>query len=140
MDDFRARDCEVLAVSVDSQFSHFAWKQTALDKGGIGNVQFPMVSDLNKSISRDYGVLLEDGIALRGLFIVDRDGIIRHELVNDLPIGRNIDEILRTIDAIQFHQEQGDVCPANWAKGKEAMKPTAEGVAEYISRNYGGDN
>ena len=133
--DFRAKNCEVLGISVDSVYTHLAWKNTPVDQGGIGPVQFPLVSDISKSISDDYGVLLEDGVSLRGLFLIDKDGVIRHELVNDLPLGRNVDEALRVIDALQFFEEHGDVCPANWRPGDEAMKPTAEGVADYLSKH-----
>ncbi len=136
LDSFKAKNCEVIGVSVDSQFTHFAWKQTPVEKGGIGNIQFPLVADLNKKISLSYGVLLEDmGVSLRGLFIIDKEGIIRHALINDLPLGRSIDEALRILEALQFHEEHGEVCPANWKPGEEAMKPTAEGVAEYLSKH-----
>ena len=135
VEDFKAKNCEVLGISVDSVYTHLAWKNTPVDQGGIGPIQFPLVSDISKSISEDYGVLLEDGISLRGLFLIDKDGVIRHELVNDLPLGRNVDEALRVIDALQFFEEHGDVCPANWRPGDEAMKPTAEGVADYLSKH-----
>jgi peroxiredoxin 2/4 len=133
LDKFKEKDAEVIGVSVDSHFTHLAWKNTPLDKGGIGQVKFPLVSDLNKSISRDYGVLIDDSIALRGLFLIDKGGVIRHALINDLPLGRNVDEALRILDALQFTEKYGDVCPANWRAGEKAMKPTAEGVAEYLS-------
>lgn len=132
---FKAKNCEIIGVSIDSQFSHWAWKNTPVQQGGIGNIQYPLVADLDKSISRQYGVLLDAGIALRGTFLIDRDGLVRHAVVNDLPLGRNIDEALRMVDALQFHEQHGDVCPANWEEGKEAMKPTAAGVAEYLSKN-----
>jgi peroxiredoxin (alkyl hydroperoxide reductase subunit C) len=135
IDGFRERNTEVIGVSVDSKFSHFAWRQTPRDKGGIGNIRFPLVADITKSVSRDYGVLLGDAVALRGLFLIDKEGIIRHALVNDLPLGRNVDEVLRVIDALQYHEKHGEVCPANWQKGQEAMKPTAEGVAEYLGKH-----
>jgi peroxiredoxin (alkyl hydroperoxide reductase subunit C) len=135
IDDFKAKDCQVLGISVDSVYTHLAWKNTPVDQGGIGPIQFPLVSDISKSISEDYDVLLEDGISLRGLFLIDKDGVIRHELVNDLPLGRNVEEALRVIDALQFFEEHGDVCPANWRPGDEAMKPTAEGVADYLSKH-----
>lgn len=134
---FKAKNCEIIGVSIDSQFSHWAWKNTPVNQGGIGNIQFPLVADLDKNISRQYGVLLDEGIALRGTFLIDRDGIVRHAVVNDLPLGRNTDEALRMVDALQFHEEHGDVCPANWVEGKEAMKPTAAGVAEYLSKHNG---
>jgi peroxiredoxin (alkyl hydroperoxide reductase subunit C) len=132
---FKAKNCEIIGVSIDSQFSHWAWKNTPIKQGGIGNIQYPLVADLDKSISRQYGVLLDAGIALRGTFLIDRDGIVRHAVVNDLPLGRNIDEALRMVDALQFHEQHGDVCPANWEEGKEAMKPTAAGVAEYLAKH-----
>ncbi|PIE68603.1 MAG: thioredoxin peroxidase [Deltaproteobacteria bacterium] len=132
---FADRDCEVIGVSVDSQFSHFAWKNTPVNEGGIGNIQFPLVADLDKNISREYGVLLDAGVALRGTFLIDREGVVRHAVINDLPLGRNVDEALRMLDALQFHEKHGEVCPANWKEGEEAMTPTAEGVAEYLSHH-----
>jgi peroxiredoxin (alkyl hydroperoxide reductase subunit C) len=135
LDEFKKRDCEILGVSVDSQFSHYAWKDTPVQKGGIGNIQFPLVADLDKSISKAYDVLLPDGISLRGLFLIDKEGVVRHQLVNDLPLGRNVDEAIRILDALQFTEKYGEVCPANWKPGEEAMKPTAEGVAEYLSKH-----
>ncbi|MCL2457252.1 MAG: peroxiredoxin [Desulfobulbus sp.] len=134
---FKAKNCEIIGVSIDSQFSHWAWKNTPITLGGIGNIQFPLVADLDKSISRQYRVLLDEGMALRGTFLIDRDGIVRHAAVNDLPLGRNIDETLRLVTALQFHEKHGDVCPANWEEGQKAMKPTAAGVAEYLSTHTG---
>lgn len=133
--EFKKRNCEVVGVSIDSQFTHFAWKNTAVDQGGIGDIQFPLVADLDKSICQSYGVLLKGGIALRGLFLIDKEGIVRHSVINDLPLGRNVDEAIRMVDALQFFEEHGDVCPANWKPGKEAMKPTAKGVADYLAKN-----
>ena len=135
LDEFEARNTQLIGVSVDSQYSHFAWKNTEPKKGGIGDIKFPLVADLSKSISRDYGVLFNESVALRGLFIIDKDGIVRHVTVNDLPLGRNVDEVLRMVDALQFFEEHGEVCPANWHKGDEAMKPSAEGVAEYLAKH-----
>jgi peroxiredoxin (alkyl hydroperoxide reductase subunit C) len=135
LDEFKARDTQLIGVSVDSQFSHFAWKNTEPKKGGIGNIQFPLVADLSKNISRDYGVLLDDAVALRGLFLIDKEGIVRHAVVNDLPLGRNVDEALRMLDALQFFEKNGEVCPANWNKGDEGMKPSADGVAEYLANH-----
>jgi peroxiredoxin 2/4 len=132
---FEEKNTAVIGVSVDSHFTHLAWKNTPRDQGGIGQVQFPLVADLGKKISADYGVLFNDEIALRGLFIIDKEGIVRHALVNDLPLGRSVDEALRVLDALQFTEEHGEVCPANWRKGEEAMKPTTEGVAEYLAEN-----
>lgn len=132
---FREKNCEVVGISIDSHFSHLAWKKTPVADGGIGNIQFPLVADLDKTISREYGVLLDMGIALRGLFLIDKEGVIRHQVVNDLPLGRNVDEALRMLDALQFTEEHGDVCPANWNKGDDAMEPSAEGVAKYLSKH-----
>ncbi len=134
--EFKERGAEIIGVSVDSHFSHLAWRNTPRKKGGIGDVQYPLVSDLDKSISCHYGVLLEKpGIALRGLFLIDKEGILRHITVNDLPLGRNVDEALRVIDALNFHEENGEVCPANWQKGKDGMKPSQEGLEEYATAN-----
>ncbi len=135
VEEFEKANCQLIGISVDSHFSHFAWKNTPINEGGIGNVQYPLVSDLDKSISQDYGVLLDEGIALRGLFLIDREGVVRHMVVNDLPLGRSVNEALRVLHALQFTEEYGDVCPANWQKGEEAMKPTAEGVAEYLTKH-----
>lgn len=135
LDEFKARNCEVVGVSVDSHFSHWAWKNTPVNKGGIGNIQYPLVADITKNIARDYGVLFNDAIALRGLFLIDQVGNVRHALINDLPLGRSVDEALRTLDALQFTEKHGEVCPANWSKGKEGMKPNAEGVAEYLAKH-----
>jgi peroxiredoxin (alkyl hydroperoxide reductase subunit C) len=136
---FEAKDAAVIGVSVDSQYTHLAWKNTPRNQGGIGPIRYPLVADLDKSISRDYGVLIESGedagVALRGLFLIDKKGIIRHALINDLPLGRNVDEALRILDALRFHEEHGDVCPANWREGEEAMKATAEGVIEYLAKH-----
>ncbi|WP_163340062.1 peroxiredoxin [Desulfopila sp. IMCC35008] len=133
---FEENNCQVVGVSIDSHFSHLAWKNTPVKEGGIGNISFPLVSDLDKSISKDYQVLIDAGIALRGLFLIDKEGIIRHQVVNDLPLGRSVNEALRVLHALQFTEKHGEVCPANWQEGEEAMKPTAEGVAEYLSNNH----
>lgn len=134
--EFKERHCEVLGVSVDSHFSHLAWKKTAIENGGIGNIQYPLVADLTKQIARDYDVLVADGsVAYRGLFLIDREGVVRHQVVNDLPLGRNVDEALRMLDALQFSEEHGEVCPANWRKGKKAMTASADGVAAYLKAN-----
>ena len=134
LEQFASRNCEVVGVSVDSPFTHLAWRRTPVEEGGIGPIRFPLVSDLSRSIARSYGILFEEEVALRGLFLLDREGIVRHALVNDQPLGRNVDEALRTLDALRFHDEHGDVCPANWEEGKEAMKPTTEGVVDYLSK------
>jgi len=135
LQEFKNRNCEVIGASVDSHFSHWAWKNTPVEKGGIGNVQFPLVADITKSVARDYGVLVNDSVALRGLFLIDKEGVLRHSLINDLPLGRNVDEAIRVLDALQFTEEFGEVCPANWKKGDEAMKPSADGVAEYLAKH-----
>ncbi|MEX0962200.1 MAG: peroxiredoxin [Simkaniaceae bacterium] len=131
---FRSRNAEVVGCSVDSHFSHLAWIQTPKAKGGIEGVTYPLVSDLNKEISRAYQVLNEEeGVAFRGLFLIDKEGIIRHQLINDLPLGRSTNEVLRLLDALIFHEEHGEVCPANWQAGSKAMTPTQEGLASYFS-------
>ena len=131
---FRERNVEVVAVSTDSWFSHAAWLNTPKNKGGIQGVEYPIVSDFNKSISRDYDVLFEDlGAAYRGLFLIDKQGIVRHQVVNDLPLGRSVEETLRMVDSLQFYETHGEVCPANWKKGQKAMKPTSDGLKEYFA-------
>lgn len=132
LSDFKARNVEVIGVSVDSHFSHLAWKSTPVEKGGIGNVRYPLVADLTKQIARDYDVLTGDAIAFRGTFLIDQNFVVRHQVVNDLPLGRSIDEALRMVDALAFHEEHGEVCPAGWNKGEKAMKPTAEGVSSFL--------
>ncbi len=134
-EEFQKRGVNVVGVSVDSQFSHFAWRETPVKKGGIGSINFPLVADITKNIARDYDVLLNDAVALRGSFLIDDKGIVRHAVINDLPLGRNVDEMLRMIDAQQFTDEFGEVCPAGWQKGDEGMKADAEGVAEYLTRH-----
>ena len=132
--EFEERDCSVVGISVDSPYTHLAWRRTPKEEGGIGEVRFPLVSDMSREIARSYGVLFEDTVALRGLFLIDRKGIVRHAVVNDQPLGRNVDEALRMLDALRFHDENGEVCPANWEKGKKGMKPTTEGVVDYLSK------
>ncbi|HXI09195.1 MAG TPA: peroxiredoxin [Thermodesulfobacteriota bacterium] len=137
IEEFRARGTEVIGVSVDSHFSHIAWRGTPRKRGGIGEVRYPLVSDLDKSICRDYGVLIEKpGIALRGLFLIDKAGKIRHITINDLPLGRNVDEVLRMVDAVQFNEKHGEVCPANWNKGAEGMKPDQKGLEKYAAAHF----
>ena len=133
--EFKEKNTQLIGVSIDSQFSHFAWRNTEIDKGGIGQIDYPLVADVTKNIARDYGVLFNESVALRGLFLIDKEGMVRHSTINDLPLGRNVDEALRVVDALQFHEEHGEVCPANWKKGEEGMKPTAEGVASYLSKH-----
>ena len=136
IDEFKKRDVEVVCVSIDSQFSHFSWRNTPVKKGGIGEIQYPMVADVKHEIVRAYGIEFEDaGVALRASFLIDKDGIVQHQVVNNLPLGRNVDEMLRLVDALQFHEQHGEVCPAGWQKGEDGMKPTADGVADYLSSN-----
>lgn len=122
----------VLGLSVDSQFSHLAWLNTPRTKGGLGGLKYPLVSDLSKKVSQEYGVLLDSGIALRGLFLIDKEGVVRHITINDLPIGRSVDEVLRTLDALQHVEQHGEVCPANWSKGKDAINPKK--AVEYFEK------
>ena len=134
--EFQARGVEVVGISIDSQFTHNAWRNTAINDGGIGAVQYPLVADVKHEICKAYDVeLAEAGVALRGSFLIDKTGLVRHQVVNDLPLGRNIDEMLRMVDALQFHEEYGEVCPAQWAKDKAAMKATPEGVAEFLAEH-----
>lgn len=135
LDEFKSRNCEVIAVSVDSKFTHLA-DAAVLNLGVLpGQVQFPMVADLNKEITKAYGIEHPASVALRGLFLVDPKGTVRHCVINDLPLGRSVDEALRMLDALQFTDTHGEVCPANWKQGDEAMKPTAEGVASYLAKH-----
>ncbi len=135
IEEFKSRGVNVIGVSVDSQFSHFAWRETPVNSGGIGRIKYPLVADLTKQISRDYDVLFGDSVALRGSFLIDGKGVVRHAVINDLPLGRNIDEMIRMVDAMQFTDEHGEVCAAGWQKGDEGMKATTEGVAEYLAKN-----
>jgi peroxiredoxin 2/4 len=130
---FKARRTEVIGVSVDSPYSHLAWAGTERGEGGVKGVAYPLVSDLGKTIAADYGVLLPEGIALRGLFILDEQGVIKHVTINDNSLGRNVDEVLRLLDAVDFAARHGEVCPANWRQGEKAMKPTQEGLKEYVA-------
>eukprot|EP01012_Entosiphon_sulcatum_P032095 TRINITY_DN40846_c0_g1_i1.p1 TRINITY_DN40846_c0_g1~~TRINITY_DN40846_c0_g1_i1.p1 ORF type:complete len:221 (+),score=35.41 TRINITY_DN40846_c0_g1_i1:26-664(+) len=133
---FRALNAEVIGISVDSQFSHLAWVNTPRNKGGLGQMDIPLVADLTKKISEQYGVLLDSGIALRGLFIIDGTGTVRSSIVNDLPVGRSVDETLRLVQAFQFVDKHGEVCPAGWQPGKDTIKPTVEGSKEYFSKAH----
>jgi len=135
LDEFQKRGINVIGVSIDSQFSHFAWKNTEVKNGGIGNVRYPLVADITKQIARDFDVLLNDSVALRGSFLIDKDGTVRHAVINDLPLGRNIDEMIRVVDAMLYTNEHGEVCPAGWNKGDKAMKADKDGVADYLSSN-----
>ncbi|MBF0386876.1 MAG: peroxiredoxin [Candidatus Omnitrophica bacterium] len=135
LEEFNKRGVEVVGVSVDSHFSHLAWLRIPKSRGGIEGVRYPIVSDLNKTISRDYDVLAEGrGIAYRGLFLIDRTGIVRHQVVNDLPLGRSVDEALRMVDALQFFEANGEVCPANWRKGDKSMKADQKGLEAFFGK------
>ncbi len=135
IDTFKNLNTVVIGVSIDSHFSHAAWRNTPNDQGGLGQIDFPLVADITKSIARDYDVLVNDAVAFRGTFLIDLKGIVRHQVVNDLPLGRNVDEAIRMVEALQFHEENGEVCPAGWNKGDEGMKPDAKGVAAYLKKH-----
>ncbi len=137
VEEFRKRDVEVIGVSVDSQFTHYAWRNTPVDKGGIGPVGITLVADVGGDIMRSYGIAHPDHVALRASFLIDRSGIVRHQVVNDLPLGRDVDEMLRMVDALQFHESHGEVCPAGWKAGEPGMKASPEGVAEYLDAHAG---
>lgn len=133
---FKELNCEVLAISTDSKFSHLAWTKQSRSEGGIGNVQYAIISDFNKTIARDYGVLIEEaGVALRGLFIIDDKNVVQHATINNLGVGRNVDETLRLIDAFQYTAKHGEVCPVNWSKGKDSMKPSPTGSQTWFKKN-----
>ncbi len=134
LNEFKSRGVEVIGVSIDSQFTHLAWKNTPVNNGGIGKVGYPLVADIKHEICKAYDVELEGaGVALRGSFLIDKNGVVRHQVVNDLPLGRDIDEMLRMVDALQFHEIHGEVCPAGWNKGKPGMNASTEGVAKYLA-------
>lgn len=133
--EFHDRNVEVIGASIDSHFTHLAWKNTPVNKGGIGQVRYPLVADINHSIIKAYDVEHSLGVAFRGSFLIDKAGMVRHQVVNDLPLGRNIDEMLRMIDALQFTEQHGEVCPAGWKKGDAGMKASTEGVAEYLAQH-----
>jgi peroxiredoxin 2/4 len=136
LEGFKERGVQLIGVSIDSQFTHHAWRKTQPKNGGIGEVQFPMVADVSHSIMNAYGIAHPDaGVAMRASFLIDKEGVVQHQVVNNLPLGREVDEMLRMVDALQFHEEHGEVCPAGWQKGQAGMKPTAEGVAEYLAKN-----
>lgn len=133
IEEFKRRNAVIVGCSVDSHYSHAAWLSVPKGRGGIQGVEYPIISDINKKIAQDYGVLAPEGVAFRGLFLIDREGYIRHQTVNDLPLGRSVDEVLRTLDAWVHFENHGDVCPANWNQGKKALKPTQEGVEKYFA-------
>jgi peroxiredoxin (alkyl hydroperoxide reductase subunit C) len=132
---FTEKGVEVVGVSIDSQFTHNAWRNTAVNDGGLGAIDFPLVADVNHAIMEAYGIVHPDGVALRASFLIDENFDVRHQVVNDLPLGRNVDEMLRMVDALDFHTTHGEVCPAGWNKGDEGMKDTPSGVAEYLSNH-----
>jgi len=135
-EEFKKRGVEVVGVSIDSEFTHNAWRNTPTENGGIGAVKYALAADVKHDIAKAYGIEHpEAGVALRASFLIDKNGVVRHQVVNDLPLGRNIDEMLRMVDALQFHEEHGEVCPAQWEKGKEGMKDSPEGVAKYLKQN-----
>ncbi|HDR1336938.1 TPA: peroxiredoxin C, partial [Pasteurella multocida] len=135
-EEFQKRGVEVVGISIDSEFSHNAWRKTPVENGGIGEVKYALVADIKHEIAQAFGIEHpEAGVALRASFLIDKDGVVRHQVVNDLPLGRNIDEMLRMVDALQFHEEHGDVCPAQWEKGKEGMTGSPEGVAKYLKQH-----
>ena len=135
-EEFKKRGVEVVGVSIDSQFTHNAWRNTPTENGGIGAVKYALAADVKHEIAKAYGIEHpEEGVALRASFLIDKNGVVRHQIVNDLPLGRNIDEMLRMVDALQFHEEHGEVCPAQWEKGKEGLKDNPEGVAKYLKQN-----
>ena len=134
LDEFKKRGVEVIGVSIDSQFTHLAWKNTPVNNGGIGQIQYPLIADVKHEICRAFDVEFGPaGVAFRGSFLIDKNGTVRHQVVNDLPLGRNVDEMLRMVDALQFTEEHGEVCPAGWNKGKAGMKASTAGVAEYLA-------
>ena len=134
-DEFKSRGIEVIGVSCDNEFTHLAWKNTPVNQGGIGQVKFPLVADMTKDIAKNFDVLFGNAVALRGSFLLDKDGTVRHAVINDLPLGRNIDEMIRMVDTMLFTNEHGEVCPAGWNKGDKGMKADPKGVAEYLSEN-----
>ncbi|NIB41904.1 peroxiredoxin C [Pseudomaricurvus alkylphenolicus] len=135
IEEFTKRGVEVIGVSIDSHFSHNAWRNTPVNEGGIGPVKYTLVADMTHAICQAYDVESEGGVAFRGSFLIDEDGLVRHQVVNDLPLGRNVDEMLRMVDALAFHQEHGEVCPAGWKEGDKGMTASPDGVAAYLSEN-----
>ncbi len=134
-EEFKSRGISVIGVSCDNEFCHLAWKNTPVNQGGIGQVKFPLVADMTKEISRNFDVLFGEAVSLRGSFLLDKDGTVRHAVINDLPLGRNIDEMIRMVDTMLFVNEHGEVCPAGWNKGDAGMKPSTAGVADYLKDN-----
>jgi len=135
-EDFRKRGVEVLSCSVDSRFTHNAWRNTPRKEGGLGQIAYPMLEDLDKNIARSYDVLFNDSVALRGLFLIDKEGKVRHQVVNDLPLGRSVDEALRMVDALQFNEKNGEVCPADWKSGEKGIKPETKASKDFFATRY----
>lgn len=135
MSDFKARNVEVIAVSIDSHFTHNAWRNTPVNNGGIGQVRYTMAADIKQEVMKAYDVQSADGVAFRGAFLIDDKGVVRSQIINDLPLGRNMEELIRLVDALQFHEEHGEVCPANWKKGDKGMTASTEGVAAYLTEH-----
>lgn len=135
-DRFEALGVQLLGCSVDSHYTHLAWRNVPRNQGGLGDIRYPLISDLDKKISTAYDVLLPGGVALRGLFLIDKQGLVRHQVVNDLPLGRSVDEALRMVKALQFHEEHGEVCPANWKEGSATIKPDPKGSQQFFSKQY----
>jgi|SRR3990167_1343700 len=135
IDEFKARNTLIMGISIDSQYTHSAWRNTPVANGGIGQIRYPLLADIDHQICQTYGVEHPTAhVALRGAIIIDKQGVVRSQIINDLPLGRNIDELLRLIDALEFHEKHGEVCPANWTKGKTGIKPTSEGIASYLAK------
>jgi peroxiredoxin (alkyl hydroperoxide reductase subunit C) len=134
--EFKSLGVQLIGVSVDSHFSHLAWRNTPRDQGGLGSIAYPLVADLSKQIARDYDVLIGETVALRGLFLIDKEGIVRHQVVNDLPLGRSVDEALRMVQALQYFEQHGEVCPANWKEGARTIKPTVNDSKSFFSAEY----
>jgi peroxiredoxin (alkyl hydroperoxide reductase subunit C) len=137
VNEFQARNVEVVGVSIDSHFTHNAWRNTAVSQGGIGPVKYTLAADMNHDICKAYDVESAGGVAYRGAFLIDKDGVVRSQIVNDLPLGRNMDELIRLVDALQFHEQHGEVCPAGWKKGDSGMTASPDGVAAYLAENSG---
>lgn len=134
---FNALNTEVIGVSIDSHYAHHAWRNTPIQQGGLGPVDFPLIADIGGHIMQTYGVVHPENVALRASFLIDRHGIVRHQVLNDLPLGRNVDEVLRMIEALQFYEQQGDVCPAGWKPGQQGIKQSPEGIANYLTHHAG---
>ena len=134
--EFEKRGVKLMGASVDSKFSHLAWRNTSLNKGGIGEISFPLISDLERKLSTELGILAPGGVTYRASYLIDKNGVVRHMVINDLPLGRSVEEMLRMVDALQFHEQHGEVCPANWRQGEEAIKPTSESTGDYLAKKH----